>query len=319
MHVKKATVKSTKPSTPHVQSPSFIFSRYTIAHIDHPQRNEDRLLVDRHRGLAVVCDGVGGMQAGDVAAQLAIQSVQQGWRQMMRQHSKKTDFLQHKEDLDLHEILARLIEEAQAEIVAEGERVAELAEQEQQEFSYPGTTLAMIILCKTKSGDYRMGHAHIGDSRIYLLREGEPLRRLTQDDSYLTIKVADQSISEEEAWYIDQATRKEQLSELELNYFSKRNGITQALQHPYTLQPEQLIIHTGEIVLAVGDRVLICSDGLHDNLTDREIEETLRDAPANLVALRLVEQAGARSREDTNRALRAKADDISAIVISRQK
>jgi PPM family protein phosphatase len=318
VHMKKTAIKNPKPSNPPAQEPSFIFSRYTIAHIDHPQRNEDSIHVDRHRGLAMVCDGIGSIQAGEIAAQLAVQSIHRGWRRIIKQHHQKNQFPQA-EKLDLRAALIQLVEEAQNEIIAEGRRRAEEALQGQLELNYPGTTLAMILLCQMKSGDYQLGHAHIGDSRVYLLRPGEPIRRLTQDDSYLATKIADQSISEEEAWFIDQATRREQLNELELSYFSKRNGITQALQHPYLYQPEQLDIHTGETILAVGDRILICSDGVHDNLTDLEIEETLRASPASLAALQLVEQASRRSREDARIILRAKADDISAIVVSRQK
>jgi PPM family protein phosphatase len=296
-------------------APRFIFSRYTLPHIEHPQRNEDSILVDRHRGLAIVCDGVGGTQAGEVASQLAVQSVLRGWRQVLKQQGYK-DGLPKAEGLDLPVILTQLVEGAQAEITEEGKWREELAVQEQREVSYPGTTLAMIVLCKLKSSGYQLGYTHVGDSRIYLLRPGEPLKRLTQDDNYLSTKIADLSISEEEAWLIDQATRRDQLNDLERSYFNKRNGITQALQHPNPHLPERLDIHVDKTIIMPGDRLLLCSDGVHDNLTDLEIEATLRGSPASLAALRLVQQAAARSREDTTVFIRAKADDMSAIIVS---
>ncbi len=315
MSGKKNILDGTKRTDKSNYQPAFIFSRYTIAHIDHPQRNEDTIFVNRHQGLAIICDGVGGAQAGEVASQLAVQSIRQEWKEILKQQHTKVGLLAA-ENLDLPGILTQLVDAAQAAITEEGRRRTEQAEKEEKAVSYPGTTLAMVILSRLKTGGYRLGYTHVGDSRIYLLRPGEPIRRLTQDDNYLATKIADESITEEEAWYIDQATRSEQLDEIERSYFNKRNGITQALTHPDPHLPQYLDIHTGEITLTAGDRVLLCSDGVHDNLTDIEIEETLREAPASLVALRLVHQAGARSREDSSVVIRAKADDISAIVIS---
>jgi serine/threonine protein phosphatase PrpC len=312
---KKNMLEETKRTNKNSYQPSFIFSRYTIPHIDHPQRNEDSLFVDRHRGLAIVCDGIGGAQAGEVASQLAVQSIQQGWRQVIKQHATKAGLLLA-EGLNVPEILTQLVEGAQAAITEEGKRRAEQAERERKEVSYPGTTLAMGVLCRLENGRYQLVHAHVGDSRIYFLRAEEAMRRLTQDDNYLATKVAEGSITEEEAWYIDQAMRGEQLDEVERSYFNKRNGITQALSHPDPYLPEYLDIHVGETTLAAGDRILLCSDGIHDNLTDFEIEETLRNAPASLVALRLVHQAGVRSRENSSSIIRAKADDMSAIVVN---
>jgi protein phosphatase len=315
MRTKKAVLEKTKHAASKVRPTAFIFSRYTLPHIDHPQRNEDSILVDRHRGLAIVCDGVGGAEAGEVASQLAVQSIRRGWRRVIKEHGNKPG-LMPVEGLNLLEILTGLVQEAQTAITEEGKLRAELAEKAQKEFSYPGTTLAMLLLCRAKTGGYVSGYAHVGDSRIYLLRSGEPLRRLTADDNFLATKILDESITEEEAWYIDQATRSEQLNETERSYFNKRNGITQALQHPNLHLPEYLDIHTGDISLVSGDRLLLCSDGVHDNLTDLEIEETLRAAPAGLVSLRLVRQAEARSRENSSITIRAKADDMSAIVIT---
>jgi serine/threonine protein phosphatase PrpC len=58
---------------------------------------------------------------------------------------------------------------------------------------------------------------------------------------------------------------------------------------------------------------LLCSDGIHDNLTDAEIETTLRQEARTIIARQLVQHAIDRSHEEC---LRAKKDDMSAVVIT---
>ena len=104
----------------------------------------------------------------------------------------------------------------------------------------------------------------------------------------------------------------DELSDLELSYFRHRGGITQALGGP--LRPS---IHLDSTPIELGDRVLLCTDGIHDNLTDNEIEKILRTTPRNLVARYLVDQSLLRSRQERYETLRAKPDDMSAIVLTR--
>jgi protein phosphatase len=138
------------------------------------------------------------------------------------------------------------------------------------------------------------------------------MQRLTRDDGYFMSKIQDHTISEEDALRIDQATNTDQLSESEREIFAKRNGITQSLGH-FTPKSPALTIHTAQTVISPGDRVLLCSDGIHDNLTDAEIEEIVRGRARTTVARHLVQHAIERSQEEC---LRAKKDDMSAIVIT---
>jgi serine/threonine protein phosphatase PrpC len=105
--------------------------------------------------------------------------------------------------------------------------------------------------------------------------------------------------------------RSEQLSDTEISYFRLRGGITQALGGP--MPP---IIHIDEIIVHPGDRILLCTDGIHDNLTDDEIEQVLRTSPRNAAARVLVERAILRSHEERSMTVRAKPDDMSAIVLT---
>ncbi len=156
-----------------------------------------------------------------------------------------------------------------------------------------------------------MVYAHVGDSRIYLLREQEPLKRLTNDDGLLAKLVENQIITDKDALRIDQAMRADQLSDIEFSYFRLRGGITQALGGP--LPPT---IHTQQIPVYPGDRILLCTDGIHDNLVDEEIEQIMREAPRTATARILVERSLQRSHQERSATVRAKPDDMSAIVLT---
>lgn len=75
-------------------------------------------------------------------------------------------------------------------------------------------------------------------------------------------------------------------------------------------------MHVGQTTLNAGDRVLLCTDGIHDNLTDAEIEVILRKSARTTAAKVLLRETIERSQQDTKVCLRAKKDDMSAIVIT---
>ncbi len=293
----------------------FTFASRTIAHQGHPQRNEDTIMVDRRRGLAAVFDGVGGANAGEVASQLGARTIRRAWKLIVQcLLSDTTSGLPVLPDeLDAQALLHQVIEEVQEAISKEGDRRVKMAAIQEGKDTYPETTAAVTAFCHHRSrNSYHMTYAHVGDSRIYLLRSNERLQRLTFDDGYSMLKIQDQTLNEEDALRIDQATHADQLSDLERDIFSKRNGITQCLGH-FTLKNASLLIHTAQIEIFPGDQVLLCSDGIHDNLTDAEIEAIIRRRARTTVAHHLVQCALKRSREIC---LRAKHDDMSAVVIT---
>ncbi len=212
----------------------FTFASRTIAHQGHPQRNEDTTMVDRRRGLAAVFDGVGGANAGEVASQLGARTIRRAWKRIMQCHLADTSSALPvlSDELDVQALLHQVIEEAQEAISAEGDRRVKMAAIQAGKDTYPETTAAVTALCQypMKKG-YQVAYAHVGDSRIYLLRSNERLQRLTFDDGYSMLKIQDQTLNEEDALRIDQATSADQLSEMEREIFSKRNGITQCLGH----------------------------------------------------------------------------------------
>ena len=290
-----------------VELTPLLFAKHTIACERHPNRNEDSIVIDERSGLAAVFDGVGGSAAGQIASQTAVRATYQGWRRVLEQVQKRRkiyDLIDNPGDNFLCSVLEHLVQSADDLVRTEGAHRAgtdDLA-----------TTVAMAAICREpKTRGYTLYYAHVGDSRVYLQRENEPLKRLTSDDGLLAKLVENHVVKDEDAHRIDQAMRADQLSDMEFSYFRLRGGITQALGGP--VPPT---IHTSEIAVIPGDRVLLCTDGIHDNLTDEEIEDILRGSPRTSSARLLVERSLQRSRQERSVTVRAKPDDMSAIVMT---
>jgi PPM family protein phosphatase len=285
----------------------FTFSCQSIACERHPDRNEDSMLIEEMTGLAAVFDGVGGSAAGEIASQTAARATHRGWQKIIRQQQegrKAYTLLESRESLNLCTTLEQLVHEADEQVRTDGAYRAgtdDLA-----------TTVALAVLCRLpETRNYTMVSAHVGDSRIYLLHGQEPLKRLTSDDGLLAKLIENQIINDADALRIDQAMHADQLSETEYSYFRLRGGITQALGGP--LSPT---IHVNQTSISPGDRILLCTDGIHDNLTDEEIEDTLRNGPRTALGRLLVERALQRSRQDRSTTVRAKPDDMTAVVMT---
>jgi PPM family protein phosphatase len=287
----------------------FTFAQYSVACERHPQRNEDSITIAPRSGMAAVFDGVGGSAAGEIASQTAARATLLAWKRAFRlRHPrfKGPMFIEECSTPDLCKLLPQILLEADELVRSDGAQQAgtdDLA-----------TTVALAAFCQNSaSHDFTMVYAHVGDSRVYLLREQEPLKRLTSDDGLLGRLVENQMVNDEDAHRIDQAMHVDQLSDAEFNYFRLRGGITQALGGP--VPPT---IHIDQMSILPGDRILLCTDGIHDNLIEDEIEEILRKSPRTSAARLLVEHAILRSRQERYITVRAKPDDMSAIVITRR-
>lgn len=312
LYRRPSEVSSTIRASAYRKAPSlsshlpFLVTGYSIPCERHPQRNEDSFLVDPGSGLLAVFDGVGGSAAGEVASQTAEQATRQRWKEIRYQHTRghrSRQLLENCESIDFCALLQQLLEYADEQVRTDGALLAGTSDL--------ATTVAIATICR-HGKNLEMFYAHVGDSRAYLLPEQGALRRLTVDDGLLGRLVENQMMNEDDARRIDQAMYSSELTDLELSYFRHRGGITQALGGP--LRPN---IHLDSTPIEIGDRVLLCTDGIHDNLTDNEIEKILRSTPRNLAARYLVEHSLLRSRQERLATIRAKPDDMSAIVLTR--
>ncbi len=211
------------------------------------QINEDRFLADEP--LFAVADGVGGHQAGEVAAQTSVDTL----REAFTEHT------------------AQGLVEA---VLAANEAVWQLA-QSNSEKRGMGTTLTAVALV-VEDGEEQLALTNVGDSRAYLLQHGE-LVQLTEDHSLVEELVRDGRITREEA-----------------QVHPQRSIITRALGMEPVIQ-----VDCWKIIPYRGDRILLCSDGLTNELSNDRIASTLRQVADPQEAARdLVRQARAEGGGD---------------------
>lgn len=136
----------------------------------HRKRNEDRYYIDTDRGFFVVCDGMGGHKGGDVASQLAVDTVQQNF------------FVNG--NYDIVPVLRNAVELANKVVYYKG-----LSDESLHEM---GTTLtAAAVICE------KLTVAHIGDSSLFLYNKGG-LRKITRDHTLAEQMLRDGLIKPEE-------------------------------------------------------------------------------------------------------------------------
>jgi serine/threonine protein phosphatase PrpC len=200
--------------------------------------NEDSVYAGAR--LLALADGMGGHAAGEVASQLVIAA------------------LAHLDDDepggDLLSKLDAAVREGNSAIAAHVEADSELEGM--------GTTLTAILFAGN-----RLGLVHIGDSRGYLLRDGE-LNQITKDDTFVQTLVDEGRITAEEA-----------------HSHPQRSLIMRALTG-HEVEPT-LIMREAR----AGDRYLLCSDGLSDPVSQETIQEALQIPDVAESADRLIELA----------------------------
>ncbi|MGQ0766750.1 MAG: Stp1/IreP family PP2C-type Ser/Thr phosphatase [Gemmatimonadota bacterium] len=172
--------------------------------------------------LAIVCDGMGGHEAGEVASRLALEAFV---RQVRSDES------------DPAKLLVRAMEAANRAVVDAAARETRL--------SGMGTTCTALLL---RDG---LAHcAHVGDSRCYMIRDGE-IFLMTEDHSAVMELVRRGAIS------LDEARHHPDKNVISRALGSQRNVAVTSWPQPMVVRP--------------GDRFLVCSDGLYDLVSDEDI------------------------------------------------
>ncbi|HKA42718.1 MAG TPA: Stp1/IreP family PP2C-type Ser/Thr phosphatase [Burkholderiales bacterium] len=159
-------------------------SALEIATATHPgmvrSHNEDSIAAEPEIGLAVLADGMGGYNAGEVASGIAVE--------LIRTEVKKALVGARRENLNgkgAETLIAEHAERANAAIYQ--------AAQSQPQYSGMGTTLVVAMWC-----DNQMSVGHVGDSRLYRLR-GETFEQVTRDHSLLQEQIDSGMITKEQA------------------------------------------------------------------------------------------------------------------------
>jgi serine/threonine protein phosphatase PrpC len=219
--------------------------------------NEDNYLVDPQLHLFVVADGMGGHAAGEVASQISVHEVSRIVREnadVIERYSKEHDAQARQEILA---VMEHAVQTACASIYHRGQAEADKRGM--------GTTTSALLI----AGD-RGFIAHVGDSRIYLLRQNQ-VHQLTEDHSLINELVRRGKIKRDE---IDSSP-----------YSKYKNAVTRAVGAYESVETDTL-----DFEVLPGDHFLICSDGLHAYLKDSDVPEIMSaddiaDAPKTMVAL----------------------------------
>jgi protein phosphatase len=223
--------------------------------------NEDSFFAeaDSRRGVFMVADGMGGHAAGEVASEMAVQIVA---RALLQLESVKQP--------DAADRTAQSLRDANRAIY---DRM--LAENDKQGM---GTTASVLLL---SDGHYLIGQ--VGDSRIYMLRDGA-LLQLTKDHSYVQEQVDAGLLTPEQA-----------------RYHPYSNVITRCVGASEAVEPD---LYAGEV--RPGDVSLVASDGLTGMVDDRRLQQILlARAGAGRVVDTLIAEANGRGG----------LDNITAIVV----
>lgn len=217
------------------------FSVFQLSRIGGRTKNEDRMgyCYTRESGLFVLADGMGGHPEGEVAAQLALETISALYRKEAAPSV-----------LDPAEFLARALMAAHQQII----RYATAKGM----FDTPRTTLVAAILQGTTAT-----WVHCGDSRLYVVRDGELLVR-TRDHSYL---------------------EQQNAGLIKLDHMN-RNILFTCLGSP--IKP---VFDKTTITLMQGDKLLLCSDGLWGTLSEEEIVHRLSTKSVSKAVPDLVEHA----------------------------
>jgi protein phosphatase len=218
--------------------------------------NEDSVAADAANGLVVLADGMGGYNAGEVASGMATTVI----ITEMQQSLLKTQ--PHEIDPKSNQqIAARLVREQ----VMKANTSIYQAAQSQPQYAGMGTTLVVCLFY-----DNKVLVAHLGDSRLYLLRDGK-FKQVTRDHSLLQEQIDSGLITLEQA-----------------KNAQHKNLVTKALGIDPSVEPE---IH--EYPAQAGDIYLLCSDGLCDMVDDEDIGMAVQTFGNNLkmAASHLVQMA----------------------------
>ena len=224
-------------------------------------RNEDNVAIWPEHSLAILADGIGGNNAGQLASKVAVDATYENWINTVASMSGASGGFSGSASGDLLMVAVSIA----------NHQIHDLVKTE-ADLDGMGST---IIACYF--GDETVHVVHLGDSRLYQLRDGI-LTQLTVDHTF--------------------AQRSYELGEIkesEISTYPGGNFLLKSLGTDLAIEPDVL-----EIEPQQGDLYLLCSDGLSDMVAPDEITTTLTEHSVNLeIALQaLIDLANANGGRD---------------------
>lgn len=204
--------------------------------------NEDNFGYDVRHGIFVVCDGMGGQAAGEVASKIAVETI-------------LTYFIQDRHVTD-SSVVGRSFEgvSERATALANAIQLANQAIQETASRNAERAGMGSTIVAVSVDGKF-FSIANVGDSRIYLIRGGT-IQQLTSDHSLVMEQVRRGLITQEEA-----------------EHSKMQNVIVRALGSDDSVEPD---LEDHEFV--AGDVLLLCSDGMSRYVKEDRLVEVIAHA-----------------------------------------
>jgi PPM family protein phosphatase len=237
--------------------------------------NEDCHSVRPDVGLYLVADGMGGHVAGEVASRIAVEAIEAFTEETAGADKNRTWPFPFEPSISLE------ANRLKAAFRLANRRIAG-AISESQDLRGMATTASALLIGPTNACV-----AHVGDSRVYVLREGA-LHQITHDHSW-----------------VEEQVRAGTMSATAARQHPWRNVVTRALSGGE--DPE---VDVTEVRLQPGERVLLCSDGLFGVVTDQQIANILNDhsAPLEEICKRLIAAANDAGGPDNITALVLQVD-----------
>lgn len=271
-----------------LQKPGIEIRAKSVASEQHADRNEDSIFNLPEKKAFGVFDGMGGYEGGEVASKIAKDYVEKTLSTLPVGSPL----------LNTQRYLARILQEAN-EAVSQAKKM-------NPRLKDMGTTASVVKIWEGIHGERKAVVGNVGDSRAYIRRTNGSLEQITLDDNAIRQKMP---VAEARALQskLGNITDLAKLTPEERIFYNDRNVITQALGHG-NVSPRIFAVD-----LAVGDRIIVTSDGIHDNLTDTEISKILAQSPDNQKAVENLTEATRRRSRDTAHP-RHKPDDMSAVI-----
>lgn len=225
-------------------------------------RNEDSFLVNEDLNLYVVADGMGGHSGGEFASRLAVSTIEEVLQAMHADPEATVISGVNSEETELGDHLRYAIDVA-------GQKIFDQALYD-PELKGMGTTVTSILV------DGPVGFvANVGDSRVYHVR-GDEIKQITTDHSLVNEQMQAGMISENDA-------RRHKL----------KNIITRSVGYQ-----EEVEVDVYKVDLQTGDKLVLCSDGLTNQVEDNQILKTVQQHDIQNACRQLVTAANSAGGDD---------------------
>jgi len=229
--------------------------------------NEDYFGIDEHLGLCVLADGMGGHNAGEVAARMAVDAVTDYVRLAILEGTGRDDDMSW--PFGFEPSLSRAGNLLRTAVLVAHVQILDAA-MSVDRYSGMGTTIVVTLV-----SDGRLSVAHVGDSRLYLF--GPRLRQLTRDDSWAVRVLAGEPCADRRLF----------------QNHPMRNALTNVVG-----ARARADVHVTEEELSGGARLVLTTDGVHDVLDEGCVEQLLGEADIQAASRNLVAAALAGGSRD---------------------